>query len=172
MEAAQSTCGSESTGGSHYSRHRPESTLLYQIIERHYPQFLASLGASGRNLIQRFGSALNLNVHFHLLMPDGVYLRGAEAPVFVRTSAPALPELQALAERIGSRLGKHLERRGILVRDLEDCYLALDPDSEEDALPDLQGHSINYRIALGRRRGQKARSGSLWWKLVASIGTD
>jgi hypothetical protein len=107
-------------------------------------------------LIQRFGSALNLNVHFHLLMPDGVYLRGAEAPVFVRTAAPALPELQALAERIGSRLGKHLERRGILVRDVEDSYLALDPDSEEDALPDLQGHSINYRIALGRRRGQKA----------------
>jgi Transposase zinc-binding domain len=50
MEAAQSTCGSESTGGSHYSRHRPESTLLYQIIERHYPQFLASLGAFGGSL--------------------------------------------------------------------------------------------------------------------------
>jgi hypothetical protein len=74
----------------------------------------------------------------------------------VRAAAPALPELQALAERIGSRLGKHLERRGILVRDVDDSYLALDPDSEEDALPDLQGHSINYRIALGRRRGQKA----------------
>jgi hypothetical protein len=24
-------------------------------------------------LIQRFGSALNLNVHFHMLLPDGVY---------------------------------------------------------------------------------------------------
>lgn len=40
------------------------------------------------------------------------------------------------------------------MRDVEDSYLAL--DSEEDAPPDLQGHSINYRIALGRRRGQKA----------------
>jgi hypothetical protein len=39
-------------------------------------------------LIQRFGSALNLNVHFHMLMPDGVYARGAEAPVFVRIAAP------------------------------------------------------------------------------------
>jgi hypothetical protein len=25
-------------------------------------------------LIQRFGSALNLNVHFHMLVPDGLYL--------------------------------------------------------------------------------------------------
>jgi hypothetical protein len=32
----------------------------------------------------------------------------------------------------------------------------LDPDCDEDALPDLQGHSISYRIALGSRRGQKA----------------
>jgi hypothetical protein len=134
--------------------------VVYRTLaafQRHkagYRSHQADCGAV--TLIQRFGSALNLNVHFHLLMPDGVYLRGAEAPVFVRTAAPSLPELQALAERIGSRLGKHLERRGILVRDVEDSYLALDPDSEEDALPDLQGHSINYRIALGRRRGQKA----------------
>jgi hypothetical protein len=42
------------------------------------------------------------------------------------------------------------------VRDVEDRYLALNPDSEEDALADLQGHSINYRIALGTRLGQKA----------------
>jgi putative transposase len=40
--------------------------------------------------------------------------------------------------------------------DVESSYLALDPDCDEDALPDLQGHSISYRIALGSRRGQKA----------------
>lgn len=28
--------------------------------------------------IQRFGSALNLNVHFHMIFFDGVYLRGGE----------------------------------------------------------------------------------------------
>jgi hypothetical protein len=27
-------------------------------------------------LVQRFGSALNLNVHFHMLIPDGVFLPG------------------------------------------------------------------------------------------------
>jgi hypothetical protein len=33
-----------------YARRRPESTLLYQIVERHYPRFLQALGASGRSL--------------------------------------------------------------------------------------------------------------------------
>jgi hypothetical protein len=35
-------------------------------------------------------------------------------------------------------------------------HLALEPDSGEDALPTLQGHSITYRVAFGARQGQKA----------------
>jgi len=27
----------------HYARHRPEQTLLYQLIEQHHPQLLATL---------------------------------------------------------------------------------------------------------------------------------
>lgn len=34
----------------HYERHRPEQTLLYQIIERHYPDFLAAMEAQDRPL--------------------------------------------------------------------------------------------------------------------------
>ena len=33
-----------------YERHRPEETLLYQIIEQHYPRFLSELEAQGRSL--------------------------------------------------------------------------------------------------------------------------
>jgi hypothetical protein len=50
MEAAQSTPGSESMDVPVYARRRPESTLLYQIVERHYPRFLQALGTSGRSL--------------------------------------------------------------------------------------------------------------------------
>jgi hypothetical protein len=32
-------------------------------------------------LIQRFGSALNLNLHFHMLFLDGVYVVGANGKV-------------------------------------------------------------------------------------------
>ena len=50
MQAALATPGFEPEGGGGYARHRPESTLLYQIVERHYPEFLQTLGATGRSL--------------------------------------------------------------------------------------------------------------------------
>jgi hypothetical protein len=103
-----------------------------------------------------FGSVLNLNVHFHMLIPDGVYLTDAERPVFSRVAAPTPRELQALVQQISERLGRHLERQGILVRDAESSHLAFEPEGEEGALADLQGHSISYRIALGPQRGRKA----------------
>ncbi len=33
-----------------FERHRPEQTLLYQIIEQHYPDFLSAMEAQGRPL--------------------------------------------------------------------------------------------------------------------------
>ena len=33
-----------------YERHRPEQTLLYQIVDKHYPDFLAQLAAEGKFL--------------------------------------------------------------------------------------------------------------------------
>ncbi|MGK0411423.1 MAG: hypothetical protein ACJASB_003626, partial [Shewanella psychromarinicola] len=33
-----------------YKRHRPETTLLYQLIERYYPDFTANLAEQGRYL--------------------------------------------------------------------------------------------------------------------------
>jgi len=50
MEAAQSSGVSERAGGLRYSRHSPESTLLYQIVERHYPRLLETLGDCARSL--------------------------------------------------------------------------------------------------------------------------
>ena len=33
-----------------YERHRPEQTLLYQLVERHYPAFVAQLATQGTPL--------------------------------------------------------------------------------------------------------------------------
>jgi hypothetical protein len=104
-------------------------------------------------LIQRFGSALNLNVHLHMLFLDGVYVSGtgpAAAPVFRRVSAPTTVQLQAVLTCISQRIGRYLERQGLLVRDPEHDYLQLEALDEEVAWMDrLRGHSITYRIALG-----------------------
>jgi hypothetical protein len=90
-------------------------------------------------LIQRVGSALNLNIHFHMILLDGVYVpvEGA-APVFRHVPAPT---------------GTELEQRGLVDRAMENAWLAM--PGEVGPLDDLIGHSITYRIAVGPRTGQK-----------------
>ena len=47
-----------------------------------------------------------------------------------------------------------LEREGLLERDTEQLDFS-DVLAEEDPMPDLVGHSITYRIAVGPHRGRK-----------------
>jgi hypothetical protein len=58
--------------------------------------------------VQRFGGLVNLNVHFHLLVPDGVFVddddRLAFAPHPVPTSADVLAILDRIVRRIARRL--------------------------------------------------------------------
>ena len=41
---------SPAQGVHHYERHRPEQTLLYQLVEQHYPAFVAQLATQGTPL--------------------------------------------------------------------------------------------------------------------------
>ena len=78
-------------------------------------------------LIQRFGSALNLNIHFHMLFLDGVFTGDAYGKLrFHRVRAPAIEELNTLAHTLSQRVARFLERRGLLERDAENTYLVLD----------------------------------------------
>ena len=43
-------CGKAGAGAPAYARHRPEQTLLYRLVEEHYPAFEARLAAEGRPL--------------------------------------------------------------------------------------------------------------------------
>ena len=114
----------------------------------------ASAVTGAVTLIQRFGSALNLNVHFHLLVLDRVYRRDSEGRLrFVPAPAPSAAELKQLVQRIAERIGRSLERSGLITRDIENAYLAFDP-GEEAPIHGLLGHSITYRIATGPREGQ------------------
>ncbi len=44
--------------------------------------------AGGITLVQRFGSALNLNIHFHLLVADGIWQQTPAGPEFRRVPPP------------------------------------------------------------------------------------
>ena len=66
--------------------------------------------------VQRFGSALNLNPHFHVLMLDGVYAcaKEGEAPVFVPAPPLSDADVQRVVETAAHRLVRLLQQRGLL----------------------------------------------------------
>jgi hypothetical protein len=73
-------------------------------------------------LIQRFGRsgapvALNLNIHFHMLFLDGVYVDRLDGSARFRwVSSPTTQELTQLSQTIARRVGRYLERQGLLER--------------------------------------------------------
>ena len=54
-------------------------------------------------LIQRFGSAANLNIHLHCLVLDGVYLNCDGAAIFHEAAPPSTDELEAVLLKIITR---------------------------------------------------------------------
>jgi ribosomal protein S27E len=54
------------------------------------------------------------------------------------------------------RVGRCLERQGLLEQDTESAWLDLDPAEDTDAMPQILGSSISYRIAVGPQQGRKA----------------
>jgi hypothetical protein len=132
---------------------------VYRVIATHLAKqagFTATRARTGAvTLIQRFGSALNLNLHFHMLFLDGVYVERPDGSLTFRwVKAPTSAELSALAEHIASRVGRFLERRGLLERDRENpCLSGLAFDDQP--MEALLAHSIAYRIAVGPHAGRK-----------------
>ena len=119
--------------------------IVYRVLATHlihkagYTHKTANTGSV--TLIQRFGGALNLNVHFHILMLDGVYMDGLSGSRFRWVKAPTSTELMHLSYTIAHRVSRFLERQGLLVRDDEAAYLSMDAD-DADPMQSLIGHSI------------------------------
>ncbi len=65
--------------------------------------------------VQRFGGSLNLNLHFHSVFMDGVFVRDEQGSVvFHPAPPPETIELQAIARRVGERSMAWLRRHGHL----------------------------------------------------------
>ena len=139
---------------------------VLQVVHRVITRFLlkqagakAGEADSGAvTLIQRFGSAANLNVHLHCLVLDGVYRCGTEGtPEFVEVPSPTDGALQAVLHKIITRMMKLLTRRGVLVEEEGSTYVADNHGDSDEArtLRPLQAAACTYRIAFGPRAGQK-----------------
>ena len=77
------------------------AAIVYRVLATHlihkagFTHATASTGAV--TLIQRFGGALNLNVHFHMLLLDGVYVDSPAGPRFRWVKAPSSTGLRQLS---------------------------------------------------------------------------
>ncbi len=108
-------------------------------------------------VVQRFGSALNLNVHFHTLMLDGVYVKNQNNELtFHETLKPKGEEIAKLLQIISERMLRALQRKG-LVQKLEaengGNAVEIEPTIEDE----IQGAAVQYRFALGHPPGRKIR---------------
>lgn len=98
--------------------------------------------------IQRFGSALNLNVHFHTLFADGVFYKSTDGGYgFLRLPEPTQEELFLLATKIQNKVQKLTAKL--------DSYDQTEFD--ENALGDVSAFSIGHKAGFGDRKGQGLR---------------
>ena len=101
--------------------------------------------------VQRFGSALNLNLHFHCLVPDGVFVEPSDAPrgaplEFHQLRPPEDEDVEALLRKVAQRIVAMLRERGRLDADdgangldafgaLQAASLTSSPPAPRDTLP-------------------------------------
>ncbi|MFO0985593.1 MAG: transposase [Planctomycetota bacterium] len=104
--------------------------------------------------VQRFNSALGLDVHLHCLVLDGVFTQASTTarPVFHDTRAPTTLEVARLALSIRKQVLRLLHARGF---SFDSSEPELDMSEDEDALlAACQAASVQGRIALGNDAGK------------------
>lgn len=112
--------------------------------------------------IQRFGSACNLNTHFHLVALEGVYgtPQSSDAiPRFTTFTPPSDQDVCDVVEKIAAKTIKYLRKKGYLQEEGEEV---LRPDfdplfQDHPGLTEAMAASIQGKIAFGERAGQKVR---------------
>ncbi len=113
--------------------------------------------------IQRTDSALRLNVHAHVLVLDGVYVRDEKTDtlVFYPLPTPTRAEVAAVARRTAERIEKLLRAHG----------RSLDPEMQDDqaAEPELcQNEPALAACYAAAARGAAVKSGQATLRLIVS----
>jgi hypothetical protein len=126
--------------------------VAMQIIERWYAK-QANAPKEGKTgsvtAIQRFGSALNLNLHFHCIFLDGVYVRGSDGHLKFRPVVPHTTDVEQLVVAIAAACEDWLSRQGFGPED--------EGDDDDDAQAMIQQAALAGQAALGPRAGKRAR---------------
>lgn len=93
--------------------------IFHRAISTHYKRkakkkncILPQTGAI--TTIQRFGGSVNLNIHFHSLYVDGVFVEGAENGQRFIELIPTNDEIQKLTHTLYKRINRAFKKRGYL----------------------------------------------------------
>ncbi len=94
-------------------------------------------------LIQRFGGSLNLNIHFHVLYPDGVFDEQGE---FYMTELPSDLDIEEAVDLINKRVMRALKRMGVI----EDYHVS----SSDELCTEFPGMAESISSSIQRRSNQ------------------
>jgi hypothetical protein len=107
-------------------------------------------------IVQRFGGAMNLNVHGHALVIDGVFARDGADVRFCPAPLLTAADVADVLATIVPRVRRLLERRGL--GDGDEGASAADEWAEDaPVLAGMAGASVQGTFALGPRAGKRAR---------------
>jgi hypothetical protein len=116
-------------------------------------------------IIQRFGAALNLNMHVHALVLDGVYVDDGAVLRFHVCDPPTDDEMDRLLDTIERRILRLLAGRGV---DAVGDGGEADRWSEEaPVLAGIAAASVQVRLAPGDRAGAAVRRGGASAEVLA-----
>ena len=126
-------------------------TALLRIFVRsifsHYKSDEGSAQCGAIAFIQRFDSALNLNVHFHVVVLDGGYLdREHNAPLFRPAPPPTNKDLLRVSTRVAIETQGLLTRHGFI--DASGEWLEGD---DPPTLPNAEPFSFGWLTSDGRQ---------------------
>lgn len=135
--------------------HKTVIDRIYRFIrDRLSPKFRRKdLRPGSVSFLQRCGSLLNLNLHFHLLVLDGAFIcRANKRPYFHKIPKPSDQQIAELLESIIEAVELYLSKRGLLEE-------GLSGEASDDlvSIEAASRASVEQRIAFGERRGQRVR---------------
>jgi len=139
--------------------------LVVKKITGYYEKLARERGikgaqAGGVTFVQRFGSALNLNIHYHIITTDGVFSDVSGSPQFFQLHGPSNDDVANIVEAVAEAVIDLLRQRHFLAETSEPVdrpdYID-DIFSECDQLTQAIAASHKMRIAFGERAGEKVR---------------
>jgi hypothetical protein len=135
--------------------------LVMQEIHHYYRRKATALGLKDPKtgaiaFTQRWGSALNLNIHLHIICADGVWITLNEKPHFRNLEPITDDQVADLVDAISDQVIRHLQKKGHLNENSEVVENPLGDDifRENAAVSEATVSSIAGKIAFGPNAGK------------------